>query len=152
MRLKHLLIGLFFGFAMILSFRSLEGKGLCVDAEFANLRKGPGLNFPISWVVYRYMPLESVSKKGRWYRVRDFEGLEHWIREDLVTSSMPCAVVKSEFARLRRGPGTHWPEKVPYRADKYLSFRVLGRQNDWVRLQDSQGDIVWVHSPLLWIR
>ncbi len=131
---------------------ALEAKGLCVNAEFANLRKGPGLQYAKSWVVYRYMPLESLDKKNGWYRVKDFEKKDHWVKEDLVTSNFQCAVIKSEFAYLRQGPGLNFPKKTPYRGERYVSFRLLAKRGDWSRVEDQEGDVVWIHNPLLWVR
>ncbi len=145
-----------FSLGILLSFIFIspqaEAKGLCVIDDFANLRSGPGLEFSKTLVVNKYTPLEAVSKQGRWYKVRDFENAEHWVREDLVTSAMKCAIVKADYAYVRRGPGLSWPKKTPGRADKYVSFRLLEKRGEWARVQDQEGDIVWIHQPLLWIR
>lgn len=125
--------------------------GLCVQTEFANLRSGPSTSFEQTWKVFRYMPLKKLDKKNGWYRVQDVDGREHWIREDLVTSSYRCAVIKNEWAYLRTGPGRHYPKKPAEKGLKYLSFRLLETKNGWAHLEDAQGDELWVHLPLLWL-
>jgi len=139
-------------FIFVLLPMASQAKGLCVNAEFANLRKGPGQQFAKSWVVYRYMPLEALEKKNGWYRVKDLENKDHWVREDLVTTSFKCAVIKADFANLRKGPGLNYPQKTPFRGERYLSFRLLAKRGDWSRVEDQEGDIVWIHNPLLWVR
>lgn len=136
----------------ILCMIALPSFALCVQNSFANLRSGPGLEHKKTWKVLRYMPLEKLSKKDGWYQVKDLDGRSHWIREDLVTTAYRCAVIKNEFAYLRQGPGTSYPKKSPERGEKYLSFRLLKLQKDWARLEDSEGDVVWIYKPLLWIQ
>lgn len=126
---------------------------LCVHDEKANLRQGPDVvKFPIKWEVIRYTPLEKLSKQKGWYRVKDVDGEIHWVREDLVTTRFQCAVVKEEFASLRSGPGTKYPKVGAQRADKYMSFRVVKTEGDWVKVEDLEGDTFWIHRPLLWIQ
>lgn len=125
---------------------------LCVQNEFANLRKGPGTSFEKTWKVFRYMPLEKKSKKDGWYEVVDMEKRSHWIREDLVTTAYECAAISTDLANLRTGPGRKYPKAKPAQGMKYLSFRVLKKEGDWVQIEDAQGDEAWIHGPLVWIR
>ena len=46
----------------------------------------------------------------------------------------------------------NWTKKVTFQSEKYMLFRVFERQGDWARVEDQEGDIVWIHQPLLWIR
>ena len=125
---------------------------LCVDKEFVNLRGGPSTNHARTWKVYRYMPLEKIRKEGGWYLVRDVDSDKHWIREDLVTSSYKCAVIKNKYANLRTGPGTNFSFAIPERGDKYLSFRVLKKKSPWLQVEDIGGDEAWIHSKLVWVK
>lgn len=97
------------------------------------------------------MPLKKLSQNKNWLQVLDFEGKMHWVRQDLVSSSMKCAVIKNEYANLRQGPGTKFPLAKAKKGLKYLSFEVLEEKNSWVRLKDAEGDIVWIYRPLLWM-
>ena len=126
--------------------------GLCVNEEKANLRKGPSMKHPKTWEVIRYTPLKRLGKQGGWYHVEDLDGQKHWVREDLVTSSFACAAVKTEFANLRKGPGTNWPSAQVPRGEKYLSFRILQTKGRWLRLEDVEGDIVWAARENFWVQ
>lgn len=45
-----------------------------------NMRRGPGLRYPIAWVYKRKgLPVEITAEYDIWRRVRDPEGVEGWI-------------------------------------------------------------------------
>lgn len=55
-------------------------------ATEANLRTGPGEQYPITWVLrHQGMPLEIVAEYHHWRRVRDFEGAEGWVHSSMLT-------------------------------------------------------------------
>ena len=124
--------------------------GLCVKSWEANLRKGPGGKFPITWVVGRYTPLVRLEKKGRWYRVQDQDGEKHWISASLVTTSYQCVAVKGKSANLRSGPGAQHPKVFYGFASKYTPFKRVDRKNSWYQVQDDSGYKFWVHDSTVW--
>jgi SH3-like domain-containing protein len=130
---------------------AIQSKGLCVTEDFANLRKGPGTQFDKTIVVNKFTPLSAVSKQGRWFEVKDFEGKLHWVRDDVVKTGKRCAIVKEEFAYLRQGPGKDFAKR-PFAAPMYLAFEVLGDRGPWLRVKDPEGDIAWIAKHLVWIR
>ncbi len=48
---------------------------------------------------------------------------------------------------VRSGPGLRY--KVLYKAPKGYPLQILSRQKAWVKVQDWQGDIGWVHAQML---
>ena len=54
--------------------------------------------------------------------------------------------IKNEKANLRKGPGTSH-EKL-WEVFKYMPFKQLGVKDAWKRIEDIDGDIYWVYSPL----
>ena len=54
--------------------------------------------------------------------------------------------IQNERANLRKGPGTKH-EKL-WEVFKYMPFKQLGNKDAWKRIQDIDGDIYWVYSPL----
>tara|TARA_B100001559_G_C16354186_1_gene554167 strand:- start:472 stop:936 length:465 start_codon:yes stop_codon:yes gene_type:complete len=54
--------------------------------------------------------------------------------------------IQNERANLRKGPGTKH-EKL-WEVFKYMPFKQLGNKDAWKRIQDLDGDIYWVYSPL----
>lgn len=143
---------------LLLSLQGVLASSLCVTNEYANLRGGPGTDHDKTWKVFQYMPLKSYGKyrpsEGgyAWYHVEDLDGREHWVREDLVSEQIQCAVIQNEYAHLRTGPGTDYDKWKPVeKGERYLSLRVVGEKGDWVHLQDKDGDQFWIYRPLLWI-
>lgn len=123
---------------------------LCVKASEANLRDGPGTQYGKTWKVYKYMPLDRVDRRGKWYQVRDLDGDRHWVYADLVSSGLRCAVVKAKEANVRRGPGTRYGRTDISPVEKYYSFRVTGGKGDWVKVRDEVGNEGWVARSMLW--
>ncbi len=55
-------------------------------ATEANLRTGPGEQYPITWILrHQGLPLEIVAEYHHWRRVRDFEGAEGWIHRSMLS-------------------------------------------------------------------
>src|SRR5262245_33334876 len=124
---------------------------LCVNQDTANLRKGPNRSFEKTFEAIRYTPLEKISKKNGWYRVKILDGTIHWVKEDLVTGGFKCGVIKGEFSNLRKGSRTGLPMAKGERGEKFLSIRLLKEQGRWIRLEDVEGDVVWAARENLWI-
>lgn len=146
---------IYVAFGIILSmFIVRYSNALCVKAQKANLRDGPGTNYEIVWEVYKYMPFlkVGVSLLGNWYAVRDVDGDVNWIHKGLVTNRYHCAVVKTEEVNVRTGPGTKYSKSYSSPAKKYYSFKVLKRKGIWVKVRDEWGDTGWIHRNYLWIQ
>ncbi len=133
-------------------FTSTQAAAWCIKVSEANLRQGPGTNYPKSWEVFKYMPLEKVGAKGGWYHMKDLDGDKHWVYSKLVTNSMQCGVVKVETANVRTGPGTNYDSSPLSPVEKYYSFKVTKIQGDWVKVEDEVFNEGWVYKPLLWIQ
>ncbi len=127
---------------------------LCVKVSKANIRMGPGTNYEKAWEVVRYMPFlkVGVSTSGNWYAIKDVDGDVNWIHNNLVTTKYHCAVVKTEQANVRRGPGTGYRKSPLSPALLYDTFKVIKRHSTWVKVKDTLGNIGWIHRDYLWIR
>ncbi len=147
MRLRLLFLVFVFSLAV-----TSYGYALCVSADTANLRRGPGTKYEKTWQVFKYMPLEKVAEKGGWYKVKDVDGDIHWIYGKLVTSKYKCAVVKAKRANIRTGPGKRYRKTSISPAIKYDSFKVLKSGRKWVKVVDEFGEKGWIYKKLLWIR
>ena len=145
---KILLYGVLFTFLLVFNGYA---NALCVNVSEANLRKGPGTNYKITWQVTKYTPLKKISKKGNWYKVKDVDGDEHWIYRKLVTDKFRCAAVKVDEANIRTGPGLEFEKTSISPAVKYESFKVEKIKGSWVRVKDEFGFTGWMFRKLLWI-
>lgn len=123
---------------------------VCVTAERANLRSGPGTNFKVTWVVGKYMPFWQTGSKGQWLKVSDLDGEEHWIASSMVTTRVNCVVVKTKYGNLRRAPsGNAQQTEIPF-ADRYTPFKRLERRDAWIRVEDDYNQVYWIADANLW--
>lgn len=129
-----------------------RGYALCVTADLANLRDGPGARFKKTWTVGKYTPLVKIGSKGSWYKVKDMDGEVHWVHRNLVTSrGMRCLAVQVPVANLRTGPGSNHSIAEFATADKYTPFKRIDLHEDgWYRVEDEDGQKFWIHQNIVW--
>lgn len=127
-------------------------QALCIQASEAKLRRGPGAHFPVTWEVFKFMPLQPVGKKGAWLRVRDLDGDTHWVHRQFISTRFRCAVVQSATARVRSAPRRDAPQTAISPVKRYYAFRVVGQRRDWVAVRDEVGNSGWIAHQLLWVR
>ena len=96
------------------------------------------------------MPLKKIGEKGGWYKVQDVDKETHWVPKGAVTDNIVCVVVRSKSTRLRTGPGSQFPLADFQVVDKYTPFKKLGREEDWIFLEDDDGQKYWTADASLW--
>lgn len=150
--MKPIFMGWLMLFLVVL-FSPINSHALCVSVSTANLRSGPGKDYQVIWEAYRHMPLQKVgvSLSGDWFAVKDVDGEVAWINKSLVSSRSRCAVVKTDTAKIRTGPGLSYAQKFHEPAVKYESFKVIKVKDNWVKLEDEQKKIGWIYRNLLWM-
>lgn len=126
---------------------ALADEMVRIKVKTANVRSGPGTKYKKVWEVPRNYPYRVISRKGRWMKVKDFEGFEDWIFSSL-TDRRPAVVVKVKRANARTGPGKKYP--VIFTADSGVAFEVLGKRGDWIQVRANDGDQGWIFKTLLW--
>ena len=136
---------------MLFAYGSLA-HALCVTGNNVNLRSGPGTKYEKTWEVQKYTPLQKVSQKGKWFRVKDVDGDTHWVYSPLVTSKYLCGTVKVGDANTRKGPGTRFRKHKKFTILRYTSFRLLSTKKGWARVRESTGDTYWVFRKLIWVQ
>lgn len=129
-----------------------NAHALCVKAPVANLRAGPGTEFKKTWEVYKYMPFQKITQKGKWIKVKDVDGDNHWISEILVTTEFRCAVVTSKKINVRKEPSLEAEKSVLSPAKKYFTYKFIEKKGDWIKVMDFENDTGWVHKKFLWIQ
>jgi SH3-like domain-containing protein len=116
----------------------------------AELRKGPGPQFPVSWKAPKYMPFLRFESKGGFARVQDMDGEIHWAKVKDLTTKISCVVVKSQTALLKRDPAKTAPAADIKSVDKYTPFKKLEVKVDWIKVEDETGRQSWVHESQIW--
>lgn len=75
-----------------------------LDSSEANLRAGPGKDYPILWVYQRKgLPVEIIQEFDTWRRIRDRDGTVGWVQQALL-SGKRSALIIDEARTLRTDP------------------------------------------------
>lgn len=79
-----------------------------LKAEKVNVRRGPNSDYPVSWVFQRKgLPVEIVAESENWRRIRDSEGAEGWILQNMLSGKRTAVVApwrRDEVIPLHAGP------------------------------------------------
>lgn len=118
----------------------------------ANVRRGPGTDFPIDWVYRKNgVPLEIIAESNNWRRIRDHDGDGGWIWHTMLAGERSIIVEGSagdgEPVALHTGPDT-MSDVIAY-AQKGLVARVTACDSHWCRV-DVQGYEGWARQSTLW--
>lgn len=118
-----------------------------IAANEANLRAGPGEQYPVHWVYRksRYPVLITAEYEG-WRLVRDAEGTEGWFSVALL-SGKRTALVTGAVRAFRAAPGAD--ARVVFRAEPGVIGEVLECREGWCRLK-VEGERGWVPQGEIW--
>jgi len=76
-----------------------------LGTDEANLRAGPGRQYPVEWVfVRRWMPVEVVAEFDTWRRIRDWDGVEGWVHQSLLSGRRGMVVTGDAIRSLLAEP------------------------------------------------
>lgn len=118
-------------------------------ADKANMRAGPGDQYPITWVYERPgMPLEIVAEYYNWRRVRDFQGTEGWMHASMLTGRR-YAVVIGEPRALRAKPDAAAPTVAIVEPTVICRLRECRAASPWCEVE-VKGIRGWLPRNQLW--
>ena len=111
-----------------------------------NVRTGPGMQYPVVWVFVRAgMPVEIVATFDVWRKVRDIDGVEGWVHQNLLSGERR-AVILGEVRTLTRTPTSVQPVAM---AEPGVIARVLECAGPFCRL-DIEGHQGWLPREQIW--
>ena len=129
-----------------------KAEMLSISKDGVNLRSGPGTKYEIKWEYGEGFPLRVVSKKGDWYKVKDFENDTGWIFKSLLSPDGHMIVKvnknKNKKVNIRSGPGTKF--NIVGKAYYGVVFRTLEQKSGWAKVKHDTGLVGWVKRSLLW--
>ena len=116
-------------------------------AERVNVRSGPGVRYPITWVfVRRGLPIEVTAEFEFWRKVRDQDGSEGWVHQSLI-SSKRTALVFGAVRPLHDEPSTTSPALLY--AEPGVQGELLACQEVWCELRIA-GRVGWMQRDHVW--
>jgi len=118
-------------------------------ADKANMRAGPGDQYPIKWVYQRPgMPLEILAEYFNWRRVRDWQGTEGWMHASMLTGRR-YAVITGEARTLRAKPDAASPPVATVEPSVVARVRECRAASPWCELE-IKGIRGWLQRGSLW--
>jgi SH3-like domain-containing protein len=113
----------------------------------ANLRAGPGSQYPIDWVLMRKdMPVEIIQQFDTWRRIREWDGTTGWVQQHMVAGKR-SVIVTGAVRTLYKAPDP--ASSVVARAEPGVIARLLECRGPWCRI-DAGDAAGWVRRTDVW--
>ncbi len=92
---------------------------VALKSNLVNMRNGPADRYPIKWVYKKkWYPVQIVGEFDNWRKIRDFDGEDGWVHENLISGQRTAIVVDGDMEEVSNG-----------KKKKYLVMRRHGRVN-----------------------
>ena len=116
-------------------------------SAMVNVRTGPGMQYPIVWVFVREaMPVEVTAEFDTWRKIRDIDGAEGWVHQNLLAGTR-SAIIQGEVRTLLRTPEING---VPVlQAEPGVQGRLLTCNIAWCRMEIG-GRRGWLPREQIW--
>lgn len=128
-------------------------------ANEVNLRTGPGTRYPIEWTYTRKdLPVEIVAEFENWRKIRDWQGIEGWVHQTMV-SSRRMMVVTGQTRTLYSAPEENAPPVAKAETGVFGRLWQCPRSKEFCKVEleitkeDNQKDGTmqgWMRRDELW--
>ena len=127
-------------------------KMYSIKGERVQVRSGAGTKYSVKWEYGNGFPLKRLSTRGKWVKVKDFEGDTGWVHSKFVNSERHMIVKvnkgKKKKINIRSGPSTKY--KIVGQAYYGVVFKTLEQKKGWAKVRHESGLTGWVKRSLLW--
>lgn len=127
---------------------ALAADYLSITTDNANVRTGPGTNYPASMELFKGYPLKIEKKQGEWFKISDFEKDSGWVHNSIVKKADTVIVNAKRSINMRSGPSTK--DSVVADVERGVVLERLSQKGKWTEVRHSSGTKGWVYSPLIW--
>ncbi len=118
-----------------------------LGAGEVNLRTGPGVRYPIDWVYKRRaLPVEVVGVFDHWRQIRDWQGTEGWVHQNMLSTRRTFIVI-GERRVLRREPNVDAPAIAELAPGVVGEIQACG--GDWCEVETA-GRTGWLPRDAFW--
>jgi SH3-like domain-containing protein len=135
--------------------QAAEGSGLplprfvSMRADEANLRAGPGVQYPVEWVYHRAeMPVEIIAEYTTWRKVRDWQGAQGWIHQSILSSARTF-IVTGGLRTIRKEPDTKSLAVARVEANVIGKLRACPAELGWCQVE-VEGHRGWLRKVDFW--
>ncbi len=120
-------------------------------SDEVNMRVGPGPEYPVVWTLKRKgMPVEIIGEFGTWRKIREADGDEGWVHQNMLTGKR-TVLVKGETQPLFRKASLDGKQVAHVQPG--VSGKVLECEEGWCRVQMGDEEISikgWMKREALW--
>jgi len=121
---------------------------VAIGGSTANMRTGPGLQYPIVWVYKRAtLPMEIIDEHGPWRQVRDHQGAEGWMHVKLFFPSKRFAMIRGKTRTLYSEKDRASPKLLT--AEVGVIGKIDRCEDIWCQLTIA-GRQAWIERRHLW--
>ena len=116
-------------------------------SDEVNLRTGPGLKYPIDWVLVREgMPVEIVREFDAWREIKTVDGDTGWVHKSLL-SGKRSAIVKGYTRRIYAKPSADARPIADVESDVIASLKECTESWCYLNVLTYDG---WIEKDALW--
>jgi SH3-like domain-containing protein len=122
-----------------------------LKTEKANVRKGPSSDHAVAWVYQsKGLPVEITAESETWRRVRDAEGAEGWVLQNMLSGKRTAQIApsrKGTFVNLMAGPSVESGAVAKFASGVLADIKSC--DGNWCRIVASGFD-GYVNQNLIW--
>lgn len=128
-----------------------------IKSSEVNVRRGPNTRYPIEWVYKKKgEPVEVIAQFEHWYRVKDFNGDEGWVKSTMITKKRRGIVSISSKDKKNKaklyGQIYDEPDKNSHiiaqiEHSKRVDITQCNKQWCQIKIANLTG---WIEKPYLW--
>lgn len=112
-----------------------------------NVRTGPGMQYPVVWVFVRAgLPVEIIATFDIWRKIRDIDGAEGWVHQNLLSGERRAVVLGEVRTLLRAADAASVPV---VQVEPGVVGQILSCAGAWCRLEVA-GRKGWLPREYLW--
>ncbi|MDR0406675.1 MAG: hypothetical protein LBH38_01125 [Holosporales bacterium] len=118
-----------------------------LKAREANVRVGPGSRYPLAWKFVRSeIPLMVLAEVGTWRKIRDSEGAEGWVHQNMIANRRTILVVGQTRSLMKKPKAD---ASIVAHIEPDVCARLLEIYGDWVRIK-ADGFTGWLLRAHIW--
>ena len=122
-----------------------------LKAEKVNVRRGPSSEHPVAWVFQRKdMPVEIVAEFENWRRIRDSDGEEGWILQNMLAGKRTAVVApwrQGQVMPLHSSAATN--SGLVAKLSAGVVSEVSSCTGEWCEISAAGYD-GWIEQTMLW--
>jgi SH3-like domain-containing protein len=116
-------------------------------SDEVNMRSGPGLEYPVEWVMLRPgLPVEIIAEFEHWRRIRDADGAVGWVHRTMLSGDRTLLVTGS-VRTLYSSPDPASPPVL--RAEPGVIGELISCDETWCRAEIA-GEDGWIERAHIW--